>query len=1133
MKFQKLIIHNIASVEDATIDFEASPLKNSDVFLICGETGSGKSTILDAISLALYGNTPRLKNTNIEGSTIENEKGVSVTDTRQLMRKNTGTAFVSLTFTDKTGTPYEAGWYIQRARGKVDGNIQNVSRSLKNLKTDEQFCKKTEIDNIIQNIIGLSFDQFCRTTMLAQGDFTRFLNSPDKEKAAILEKITGTGEYSEIGAKVYQITSEKKYDFDMANNAISNITILADDEITEKTATLEKYEIELKNLVIATEAVITKLQWYKADRELKDQLHEAQKNIDIAKEICESDEIIEAQNLIKQWSETINARNLLQTVHSNEIIIKAQKQRLIELCSQFEKVIGGCSIFSTQIKNIEKEISEISIFLEQNKERKIVYDNIQNVTLNLNNLVQHRLSIKKSMADIAKIEAHIRNKIIPVLESNNKIAIEIEEQIKKDEKDKYDLEIMSEKYDLARLRTQIQDYNNSLLNIKTAIYSINTLETAQKVYLDKKLRLDNLIQKLKTEQSEFEQLSPIVQATEINCKNLKEIKDKLADSVSSWAESIRHKLTIGDHCPICNRIIEEAFDNDEYSRIFQDAEEKYKAAEDEYQLLLKKLNSLQAEININTEQKNRLTSELEQDNTVNSALKNATENCKKCNIDIIDQTTLSALTKSEKETEAALNNIRLTMSEAEKVEKQIKTINNALDSLRNKLNKIIENNTISEKEKISCEQDIKNKHELIEATKLKITEIETNLLKIISPGLWQYDEWNKNPEMFCNMLKTKAEYYHKQENKLIELKYLLKNDSEKLNSILHIVSSIRDLMPEWENTNSATAKEVKELTNLANNLLADIKTSLGIKTEATKNIKDCNKSIEEFITQHSEYTIEQLIKIDALTEDEINKMRERVDMAKRNFAEKSAIKKSIEKKYAEHAENKAGISDSDNEETLNNTKNSLDVARDNTGKEIGAIKKELENDKLQKEKLKSLIADRDTKSAIYNKWNRLNELIGDATGSKFRKIAQSFILSNLINAANHYMRSLTDRYILKVTPGGFVISVEDAYQGYATRAVTTISGGESFLVSLSLALALSDIGNKISFDTLFIDEGFGTLSGEPLQNAISTLRTLHSTSGRHVGIISHIEELKEQIPIQIQVNREGNSSSSNINIIEQ
>ena len=120
--------------------------------------------------------------------------------------------------------------------------------------------------------------------------------------------------------------------------------------------------------------------------------------------------------------------------------------------------------------------------------------------------------------------------------------------------------------------------------------------------------------------------------------------------------------------------------------------------------------------------------------------------------------------------------------------------------------------------------------------------------------------------------------------------------------------------------------------------------------------------------------------------------------------------------------------------------------------------------------------------ADHEKWNRLNMLIGDATGKKFRQIAQSYILSNLIASANSYMKTLTDRYTLKVTPGTFVIMIEDAYQGYASRAASTISGGESFLVSLSLALALSDIGQKLAVDILFIDEGFGTLSGEPLQN---------------------------------------------------
>ena len=197
----------------------------------------------------------------------------------------------------------------------------------------------------------------------------------------------------------------------------------------------------------------------------------------------------------------------------------------------------------------------------------------------------------------------------------------------------------------------------------------------------------------------------------------------------------------------------------------------------------------------------------------------------------------------------------------------------------------------------------------------------------------------------------------------------------------------------------------------------------------------------------------------------------------------------------------------------------------------GAINQGLKTDEENKKKRGQLIVEADQKQADYQKWARMNKLLGDKTGKDFRRIAQSYVLDSLIHSANSYMKTLTDRYTLKVTPNTFVISIEDAYQGYVSRAASTISGGESFLVSLSLALALSDIGQQLAMDTIFIDEGFGTLSGEPLQNAINTLRSLHNKSGRHVGIISHVEELRERIPVQIQVIQQDNKSCSKVEVV--
>ena len=210
MKLQKLTIHNIASIEDATIDFEEQLLADSEVFLITGKTGSGKSTILDAICLALFADTPRLKGTLMEGNTKDEEKSITMKDPRQLMRRNTGDAFVALSFTGSNGVHYEATWSVNRARKKATGKLQDKSWQLKNLDADRTITKDAEIKAEIEAAIGLDFNQFCRTTLLAQGEFTRFLNSKDEEKAAILEKITGVDIYSKLGKKVFEVIDVEK-----------------------------------------------------------------------------------------------------------------------------------------------------------------------------------------------------------------------------------------------------------------------------------------------------------------------------------------------------------------------------------------------------------------------------------------------------------------------------------------------------------------------------------------------------------------------------------------------------------------------------------------------------------------------------------------------------------------------------------------------------------------------------------------------------------------------------------------------------------------------------------------------------------------------------------------------------------
>ena len=185
---------------------------------------------------------------------------------------------------------------------------------------------------------------------------------------------------------------------------------------------------------------------------------------------------------------------------------------------------------------------------------------------------------------------------------------------------------------------------------------------------------------------------------------------------------------------------------------------------------------------------------------------------------------------------------------------------------------------------------------------------------------------------------------------------------------------------------------------------------------------------------------------------------------------------------------------------------------------IGSIEKELVYDTDNKKIIKKTYDTLQSKEANSLKWVILDKMIGDATGTKYSKYAQNLSLKFLIGLANIRLKRLNDRYLLVPSDIEDDLRVEDLYQGSISRSVKTLSGGESFIVSLALALSLADMASSnVKLESLFIDEGFGTLDADTLETALSTLERLQSETNRTIGIISHVESLKERILTQIQV----------------
>lgn len=1153
MILQKLEIHNIASIEDATIDFEAQPLADSEVFLITGKTGAGKSTLLDAICLALYASTPRLENTSMQGEMRDNEKDIKIKDPVQLMRRNTGEAFVRLTFIGSNGVHYEAQWSVARARNKVTGKIQNKKWALRNLDTDFTYAKDKEIREEIALAIGLDFKQFCRTTLLAQGEFTRFLNSKDDEKAEILEKITGVDAYSRIGAKIFEQTVEKKKIWEDSQQKIEGIQILNDEEIAQKNNQLQQLDEQSQQLKSTLEKEQKKLRWIQQEQDFRQRKEQAKEDLAHVKAIAESDETQQQEQTIALWNHTIEARAKMNEAASCAKTILQQEAQLQSLEQTFRQIQGAQSYELQQEQTIALSIKNIDDYLAQESPKVHLYENAQTLNTLIVSYLKNKKDAENNLQYANQIKKELSTQYQPILEKSKTMLEECQKAYNQQVIKVQEAEAELEQLHLPQLRQQQEAIKTLLNDIQTAKNLLELLHEEQNRHVLSKENLVQLQNSILEKEKQLQLLKQESHDAEIRKNALQLAYEKQRESINKWAKSIRIKLQIGDTCPVCQQRIESTLPHeDNIDALVVEAEKLYKDAENEYNKILTSQNAIDSDIKA---LKNSLANEQKVFAKCCESLAKATQKA---------QEAAKKIPEGENETQtlATLEKVSAQIAEAEVKEKEAKKLRTLRDQKLQEY-EVLRNGMLAAQQKVN---DTQHRIELVEAQislQTKDSEKAQNDIQTLigeAEKLSWKNDWHTMLTEFGKEVEDGAITYKMNTEKQQKLAAELKQFEEGNKNLAAVLDAIVKLMPTWGTPSKEPLmlKRIPKVLTRASELQSQITAALQQMNAAKEKEEDTKKWLKEFMEKKQEMLKdfsdkeqeilldENLLKqLDTLQQSDIAEKTEAINRIKQQLVSKQTVWDELEKAYQLHTGEYEALFDEEEEMTeeekmpeeesldtrISTSIASLETQLSELGNLRGGIIRDLEVDRTNKAKVGSLLQESAQKKADFEKWSRLNQLLGDATGNKFRRIAQSYVLASLIHSANGYMRTLSDRYILKVVPGTFVISLEDAYQGYVSRAASTLSGGESFLVSLSLALALSDIGTQLSVDTLFIDEGFGTLSGEPLQHAVNTLRSLHSKSGRHVGIISHVEELKERIPVQIRVNQEGNNSSSTIEIV--
>ncbi len=1088
MKLLKLRIENVNSLGGVhEIDFRAPEFRESGIFAICGPTGSGKTSILDAVTLALYGTTPRME---------ERVQTAKKDDACMVLTKNTDQTSAQVTF-ESFGAVYRSRWSRRVKRtGKISGDEVELVRLASPDAVDGEIIaeQKSEWKLALERILGMNLKAFTRSAMLAQGAFAELLRANNRDRADILEKITGTEIYTLIGERVFERMTEEKDKKVLLEERMRSVEVLSDEDRRSAEADLQKTKAEAESFSKALQELKLDIAWSKsliearsrkarADHELGSLEAECEKLRGERTRAADARRAAEPAQLISVREKAL-AEALLHGKNAEKFAAEAleAKGRADVLEKSVREAEAAEKHAGDRLQNAEPELDQIEAMdksievleLRSDEALKRMKDAERRLALSEREAGALGEAEGKAKEEEEKLLAEMKTRApdeplvteAPLLAEQAKEAQKLSLELERDREDLAALDKELKKYSLARERKREDaDREEKALEVlrgevaqaqREAGIAFSGNALSQKIAETRELTGKLWAKDWLLETDALLGFAPGMPPEAL--KVLEARRLKLRREWGSLEKESREEIEAR-----LNGVEEWSLEAGAVQEALEDLQKREKEKEAEVQKANRAAmlaDDVFAQKSADVRAKNELLA--------------AKENDAAGRFDAL-QTRMAAYMPEGWRMTDALAEAGLLLERAEAVREAHESLQRARVQAASASARRIE----ADKKTAELALDRKEARTLFEEASERLNQQRAE----------RKDRFGeRNPKAEREALQTKLSECIRMTRKAGAL-------HQEAVQYLQAAAIKRE----------AEEKARKEYEDAA----ADAAAALG---EALQKAGFANEMEVKsaFLPREEIEALEAGIRAHDLRWAGAQKEAQNAREAEEKLLESPRRDSPLEELLAEEA-------DADGK-----MKAALELK--------GSLEARLHADDDARSKARDAAEALGKAEKTVLLWTRLNALIGSKDGARFRQAAQKLTFELLLHEANLILRQMQSRYELIVRgENGLDLAVRDLELAGIERTSFNLSGGETFMVSLALALSLSRIStNRMRVDTLFLDEGFGSLDPVSLSKALNALEMLQQTSGKLIGLISHVPAVRERVGVQITVKPRGSSGLSDI-----